>query len=282
VTENEAPDSGLVDAPGPNSSSQAAAPGPEKPPRHTIGAVTRKGRSRLRALADLLSDAYPGLDAAEAIGSGRVLVDGRVAVNPASLVRGDAAITLRPESGGPLRGEAKLAGALEAFSVPVGGRVALDLGAAAGGFTRVLLRAGAAKVYAVDAGHGQLLGSLRQHPAVVNLERTNLGQLSRALVPDPIELVTADLSYISLARAIPQLDGRVTLTSTTDLVALVKPMFELGLPEPPTGEPALAEAVNRASAGVEAAGWELRGTCASPVTGTRGSVEFLLHARRCV
>ncbi|HUY71517.1 MAG TPA: SAM-dependent methyltransferase [Gaiellaceae bacterium] len=244
--------------------------------------MTRNGRPRLRALADLLADAHPGIDTAEAIGNGRVLVDGGVATNPASLFRGDAAITLRPEGEEPLRGEAKLTGALEAFAVEVDGRVALDLGAAAGGFTRVLLRAGAARVYAVDAGHGQLLGSLRQHRAVVNLERTNLGELSTALVPDPIDLVTADLSYISLARAIPQLDGRVTLTSGADLVALVKPMFELSLPEPPTDRAALAEAVERAATGLEAAGWEIRGTCASPVTGTRGSVEFLLHARRGV
>ena len=171
--------------------------------------MTRKGRPRLRALGELLSDSHPGIDAAEAIGNGLVLVDGGVATNPASLVRGDAAITLRAEAAEPLRGEAKLSGALEAFAVPVAGRVALDLGAAAGGFTRVLLRAGAARVYAVDAGHGQLLGSLRQHPAVVNLERTNLGELSSALVPDPIELVTADLSYISLARVVPQLEGRL-------------------------------------------------------------------------
>jgi 23S rRNA (cytidine1920-2'-O)/16S rRNA (cytidine1409-2'-O)-methyltransferase len=244
--------------------------------------VTRHGRPRLRALADLLADAHPGIDAGEAIGNGRVFVDGGVAINPASLVRSDAAITLRPEGDEPLRGEAKLTGALEAFAVQVDGRVALDLGAAAGGFTRVLLRAGAARVYAVDAGHGQLLGSLRQHRAVVNLERTNLGELSTALVPDPIDLVTADLSYISLARAIPQLDGRVTLTPSTELVALVKPMFELALPEPPTDQPSLAEAVDRAAAGIEAAGWEIRGSCKSPVTGTRGSVEFLLHARRSV
>ncbi len=244
--------------------------------------MTRKGRPRLRALGELLSDSHPGIDAAEAIGNGRVLVDGGVATNPASLVRGDATITLRTEADQPLRGEAKLSGALEAFAVPVAGRVALDLGAAAGGFTRVLLRAGAARVYAVDAGHGQLLGSLRQHPAVVNLERTNLGELSSALVPDPIELVTADLSYISLARAVPQLEGHLTLTRASDLIALVKPMFELALPEPPTDPSALAEAVERAVAGVSAAGWEVRGTCNSPVRGSRGSVEFLLHARRRV
>jgi 23S rRNA (cytidine1920-2'-O)/16S rRNA (cytidine1409-2'-O)-methyltransferase len=103
----------------------------------------------------------------------------------------------------PLAGEAKLRAALAAFAPAVQGRIALDVGAAAGGFTRVLLEAGARRVYAVDAGFGQLLGSLRQDPRVVNLERTNLGVLDAALVPDPIELVTIDVSYISLASAVP-------------------------------------------------------------------------------
>ncbi|HEY4347695.1 MAG TPA: SAM-dependent methyltransferase [Gaiellaceae bacterium] len=237
-------------------------------------------RPRLRALADLLAEAHPGLDVPEAIGNRLVIVDGRTATNPASVVRADVVIAIRADTDEALRGEAKLAGALEEFRVAVDGRIALDLGAAAGGFTRVLLRAGASRVYAVDAGHGQLLGSLRQTPAVVNLERTNLGELSQALVPDPIDLVTADLSYISLTKALPQLEGRISLAAGADLLALVKPMFELALPEPPVDEPTLAEAVERAAAGATAAGWTVKGTCESPVTGTRGSVEFLLHACR--
>jgi len=102
----------------------------------------------------------------------------------------------------PLRGEAKLRAALSGFGVGVTGRVCLDLGAAAGGFTRVLLEAGAARVYAVDAGFGQLLGSLRQDPRVVNLEATNVAALDTALVPDAIELVTIDVSYLALAAAV--------------------------------------------------------------------------------
>src|SRR5262245_23079822 len=108
---------------------------------------------------------------------------------------------LRPVA---LRGEAKLRHGLRAMAVPVEGRVALDVGAAAGGFTRVLLEAGAVRVYAVDAGHGQLLGSLRQDPRVVALERTNLGALTLELVPDVVEVVTMDLSYLPVARAAPQ------------------------------------------------------------------------------
>lgn len=242
--------------------------------------MTRKGRPHLRALKQLVNEAHPELDAIEAIVRGLVLVDGRVVTNPASLVRRDAAIAVRPASGRKLRGEAKLAAALETFGVSVHGRVALDLGAAAGGFTRALLDAGATRVYAVDAGHGQLLGSLRQHPAVVNLEHTNLAELDRRLVPEVVDVVTADLSYVSLARAVPQLEARLALAPDADLIAVVKPQFELGLARSPTEARQLAEAVELASAGVEQAGWAVVATAASPVSGARGAIEFLLHARR--
>jgi 23S rRNA (cytidine1920-2'-O)/16S rRNA (cytidine1409-2'-O)-methyltransferase len=240
--------------------------------------VARKGRPRLRALSQLVAQAYPQLDAVDTIRRGVVVVDGRVATNPASLVREGASLTIR----GPvaLRGEAKLRAALELFDVCVCGRVALDLGAAAGGFTRVLVDAGAKRVYAVDVGHGQLLGSLRRHPRVVNLERTNLAELSRELVPDLVDVVTADLSYVPLASAIPQLNRRVRLAHDADLVALVKPQFELALPVTPTDSATLGAALREAQAGIEAAGWHVVATAPSPVRGSRGAVELLLHARR--
>lgn len=171
----------------------------------------------------------------------------------------------------PLRGEAKLEAALAAFAVDVRGRVALDAGASTGGFTRTLLRHGARRVHAVDAGHGQLLGSLRQDPRVVNLERTNLGEV---VIPERIELVTLDLSYLPLADAVPQLD-RVDVVG--DLIALVKPQFELRLAAPPADpRPALDAAV----AGIERAGWHVRDTIESPVRGAHGSVEYLVFATR--
>jgi 23S rRNA (cytidine1920-2'-O)/16S rRNA (cytidine1409-2'-O)-methyltransferase len=200
--------------------------------------------------------------------------------NPASLVRTDAAIAIVPVPA--LRGEAKLIAALERFDVPVHDRVALDLGAAAGGFTRVLLRAGAARVYAVDAGYGQLLGSLRQDPRVVNLERTNVGALNRLLVPDEIDVVAADLSYLPLGTAVGQVTGRVSLARDADLLGLVKPQFELGRSSAPTTAEELDAAVQAAIVGVEAAGWAVRGTMESPARGSRGAVEFLLHADRRV
>jgi 23S rRNA (cytidine1920-2'-O)/16S rRNA (cytidine1409-2'-O)-methyltransferase len=187
-----------------------------------------------------------------------------------------AGVVFRPPQ--PLRGEIKLRAALEAFAPPVAGRVALDVGAAAGGFTRALLDAGARRVYAVDAGHGQLVGSLRQDPRVVNLEATNLGALDGHLVPEAIELVTIDVSYVALARAVPQL-GRVAMAPGAELVALVKPMFELGLGTPP-GEERLPEALCHAVEGVEAAGWIVRATMRSPVLGAGGAIELFLAARR--
>ncbi len=179
----------------------------------------------------------------------------------------------------PLRGEAKLRAALAGFDVRVSGRVCLDLGAAAGGFTRVLLESGASRVYAVDAGFGQLLGSLRQDPRVVNLEATNVAALDARRVPDAIEVVTVDVSYLALAAAAAQLD-RITLAPGADLIGLVKPMFELRLATAPTDPTLVDAATERAAAGIVAAGWDVIGTMPSPVLGGRGAVEALLHARR--
>ena len=239
--------------------------------------MSRKARRRVRPLAAELLRAYPDLVDPEAHISNGVLVDGRLVDNPRSLVRAGARIELPTDM--PLRGEAKLRAALDTFGVEVAGRVALDLGAAAGGFTRVLLEAGAGRVYAVDAGFGQLLGSLRQDPRVVVLERLNLGDLAAEHVPEPVEVITVDLSYLAVSEAVPQL-GRIELTPRADLIALVKPMFELRLASPPTDPAQLADAVARATAGLETCGWGALGSIESPVCGTRGAIELLLHARR--
>ena len=232
------------------------------------------------SLAAALALQHPDLDdPGDAIETGRVLVGGKPMLNPRARVAESAPITVRPELA--LRGAAKLEAAITGFGVPVDGKIALDCGAAAGGFTTVLLDHGAARVYAVDAGFGQLRGELRQHPRVVNLERTNLGDLTPELVPDEIELVTLDLSYLSLARAVPELE-RLRLAPAVELVALVKPMFELALGRPPGAEDrAQLDAAVTAARGA----WRTRvGTCSrvseSPTRGGRGAVEFLLHARR--
>jgi 23S rRNA (cytidine1920-2'-O)/16S rRNA (cytidine1409-2'-O)-methyltransferase len=113
----------------------------------------------------------------------------------------------------------------------------------------------------------------------VNLERTNLGVLSTAFVPDPVEVVTIDLSYLSLARAAPQLEA-VAIAADADLIALVKPMFELGLAAPPADPDQRAKAPELAAAAFGATGWGAPRWVESPVTGRRGAIEYLLHLRR--
>jgi 23S rRNA (cytidine1920-2'-O)/16S rRNA (cytidine1409-2'-O)-methyltransferase len=235
-------------------------------------------RERPRPLLRELALRFPELDdPADAIESGHVLVNGIPITNRASMVRPGSSVVVR--SARPLRGALKLQAALDAFDVGVEGRIALDLGASSGGFTSALLTHGASRVYAVDVGHGQLLGSLRQDSRVVNLEATNLADLDPRLVPEPVDFVTVDLSFVSLARALPQVDGAI-LAAGAELVALVKPMFELGLPQPPESSAQLEQAVRRAVAGVELAGWRVLESMRSPVLGGRGAVEFFVHAAR--
>jgi 23S rRNA (cytidine1920-2'-O)/16S rRNA (cytidine1409-2'-O)-methyltransferase len=169
----------------------------------------------------------------------------------------------------------KLRAALDAFGVSPAGRICLDVGASTGGFTSVLIERGAAKVYAVDVGHGQLLGSLRQDPRVVNLERTNIAD---AVIEEPIDLVTVDVSYLSLAEAVRQLE-RLAFGDGAELVGLVKPMFELRLGNAPKDDASLDEAIERATAGVSRAGWRVVKTMASAVRGTKGAIEGFVHAR---
>lgn len=224
-------------------------------------------------MSAVVAERFPALDAVAAIRAGHILVDGFPVRNPASMVSGS--VVYRPPQ--PLGGEAKLRHAIASFGVDVLDRVAADIGASTGGFTRVLLEAGARRVYAIDAGHGQLLGSLRQDPRVTNLEATNLGALSPAIVPEPVEVVTIDVSYISLAAALPQLD--LVFAPNAVLIALLKPMFELALDAPPPDE-RLLEALLRAIVGAEAAGWRVVGATGSPVSGRNGARELLIHATR--
>ena len=220
-----------------------------------------------------LSELAPEVD----IAAGRVRVDGRVVTNPSSMVLPSSSVVVDEQR--DLRGAAKLRAALRGFTVPLAGMVAVDVGAAAGGFTTVLLEKGARRVYALDAGHGQLVGSLRQDPRVVNLEATNLAEVDATLVPDRVDAVTVDVSYLSLHEAVAQLSQRIGFGERAHLVGLVKPMFELHLGHLPRERAQFDEAMARTIAGIEEAGWSVRATMPSPVTGARGAVEFLLWAQ---
>jgi 23S rRNA (cytidine1920-2'-O)/16S rRNA (cytidine1409-2'-O)-methyltransferase len=238
--------------------------------------VAKSRRAPFVALVDALARSNPdaGVDA---IVDARVLVDGRVVTNPRARVRADSSIRVLAHR--RLRGDVKLSHALDTLDVAVTGRVAIDVGASAGGFTAALLDRGAARVYAVDAGVGQLVGRLRVDARVVNLEGTNLAALDRALVPDAIDVVTMDLSYLAVADAVPQL-ARLTVRPRADMVVLVKPTFELRRGALAAAEADVVVAVEQASRAVTASGWDVIRMCDAPVTGRRGAREAFLHARR--
>lgn len=240
--------------------------------------MSTSSRARFRNVVEHVRRARPDLaDPAGAIGAGHVVIDGVIVTNDQGLVRANASVVYRPPR--PLRGEDKLRAALDRFAVDVAERECVDLGASAGGFTRVLLERGARRVFAVDAGHGQLRGDLRTHSRVVSLERTNLADLSRIPRCAPIGVVTMDLSYLSVADALPQIET-LPLAPDADLVALVKPMFELSLDAPPVDDATLRRALDVALAGVRRTPWRVAATMPSPVTGAHGAREWLLHARR--
>jgi 23S rRNA (cytidine1920-2'-O)/16S rRNA (cytidine1409-2'-O)-methyltransferase len=235
-------------------------------------------RAPVVALLTLLERRFPGLDdAVRLIKEGAVLVNGVPAASPRTRVRADAAIRIRHPR--VLRGTIKLAYGLAAFGIDATGAVALDLGAAAGGFTQALLDAGAARVYAVDVGVGQLRGWLRADPRVINLERTNLAQLGPHLIGDPVNLITMDLSYLAIADAIGQVNPRV-LAPAARLIALVKPTFELRAASLANQPQQVAAAARTAARALENRGWRILGQQPSPIPGAKGAVEILLHADR--
>lgn len=222
-------------------------------------------------------------EAAVAIHSGAVSVAGRPAVKAGTLVDAKEPIVLaRPAGRFVSRGGAKLDAALDRFDVAVAGRRALDAGASTGGFTDCLLSRGAAHVVAVDVGYGQLHWRLRQDPRVTVLERTNARQLELHDLPYRPEVVTADLSFISLRLVIPALAR--CAAPEADLLLLVKPQFEVGRetvgPGGVVSDPAEWRGVLIGV--VEACAREdvaAVGLMASPLRGPAGNVEFLLHGR---
>ena len=220
----------------------------------------------------------PVEDAERAVAEGRVEVDGAVVTNPRSRVRADARVVVREARSA--KGIDKLGLALDRLGVPVSGRVALDVGACTGGFTQALLDRGAARVFAVDVGFGQLLGSLRQDPRVVNLERTNASEVTPELLGQAVDLIVADVTYVRLGLIVGQLTANLRPLPGVELLGLVKPMFELERGELPTDPVDLDAAGQRAADAAEAAGWEVLSVTRSQLLGNQGAVELFLHARR--
>jgi 23S rRNA (cytidine1920-2'-O)/16S rRNA (cytidine1409-2'-O)-methyltransferase len=221
--------------------------------------------------------------AADLIRRGLVTVAGAAVLKPGALVMPDAALSVSAEASAYVsRGGAKLAAALDAFGFDPKGRVALDVGASTGGFTDVLIARGAAKVYAVDVGSGQLHAKLRVNPKVVVLEGTDARGLSRALVSEPVTAIVADVSFISLTLALATPLGLAAPGAW--LVALIKPQFEVGRAAVGIGGIVRSaadrqKAVEKVGAFIEHAGWEIAGVIDSPIRGGSRNQEYLLGAR---
>jgi 23S rRNA (cytidine1920-2'-O)/16S rRNA (cytidine1409-2'-O)-methyltransferase len=216
--------------------------------------------------------------------AGQVTVDGAVVSKAGATVPPHANIALvAPDHPYVSRGGVKLAGALDAFAIDPAGRHALDVGASTGGFTDVLLRRGAARVVALDVGHGQLDWRLRTDPRVVVREGVNARALTRDDVPGDVDLVTIDVAFISLRHVLPAVAA--LLAPRADVVALVKPQFEAGREEVGKGglvtDPAVHEAVlARVTEAAAAVGLRRVGMAPSAITGATGNREFFLHLKR--
>ena len=222
-------------------------------------------------------------EAVHSIDANLVLVNGSIADKPARLVdRADAVVLQGPPSRFVSRGGDKLEAALEAFAVDVVGRRVLDAGASTGGFTDCLLQRGAAQVVALDVGHGQLHPKIRDDGRVTVLERFHVRDLGVAAIGGEVDLVVADLSFISIIRALSPLlsVGRADL----ELVLLVKPQFEAGKAEVDRGsgvirDPAIHQRVcDEVSFALTERGCDVLGWIDSPITGAQGNREFLVHA----
>jgi 23S rRNA (cytidine1920-2'-O)/16S rRNA (cytidine1409-2'-O)-methyltransferase len=242
--------------------------------------------SRVRADALLVARglAASRTQAQALIMAGEVSAAGRRVDKPGALLAPDAELAIAARARFVSRGGDKLEGALAALGVDVAGRVCLDVGASTGGFTDCLLQRGAARVFAVDVGYGQLADKIRSDPRVDVRERVNARELSPGDLAPPPDLVVIDASFIGIGKLI----GAVArlLRPGGELVALVKPQFEAGREAASRGrgvirdEPTRLAAVAEARAAIEAAGFAVLGEVDSAVRGPKGNVERFVHARR--
>ena len=247
--------------------------------------MTRPPRQRADLLLVASGLAESRARAQALILAGKVFTDGRRVEKAGDLLADGAPLEVRGQDHPWVsRGGLKLAHALAQFGLKPEGRVCLDLGASTGGFTDVLLHHGAARVYAVDVGHGQLAWKLRQDPRVQVLEKTNARYLDASMIPEPIGALVCDASFIGLRTILP---APLTLCAPGAFaVALIKPQFEAGPGQVGKGgvvrDPALHHSICAMItdwwAGL--AGWQVLGITESPITGPEGNKEFLIAARR--
>ena len=214
--------------------------------------------------------------------AGQVTVSGQPVTKAGTAIDEEAPIALvAPDHPYVGRGGLKLAQALDTFQIPVAGRECLDIGASTGGFTDVLLQRGAARVVALDVGHGQIDWTLRTDPRVVVIEGFNARRLRLEDLPGPVDLVTIDVSFISLRHIVPVVPP--LLRPGADVIALVKPQFEAGRTEVRKGiihDPAVrARVVDEVTAAAAGVGLTAVGSTPSPIAGQKGNVEILLHLR---
>jgi 23S rRNA (cytidine1920-2'-O)/16S rRNA (cytidine1409-2'-O)-methyltransferase len=212
--------------------------------------------------------------------AGQVLIRDQVVDKPGRLMARDASLEVRAGERYVSRGGFKLEAALDAFQLQIEGWICADLGASTGGFTDCLLQHGAARVYAIDVGHGQLAWRLRQDPRVVVMERANVRYL--ASLPEPVKLATVDVSFIGLGLVLPRVAG--LLASEGQVVALIKPQFEAGRALVGKGGVVRDSAIHRAVMvrvlnEAAATGLAPSGVVRSPVIGPAGNIEFLAWLR---
>jgi 23S rRNA (cytidine1920-2'-O)/16S rRNA (cytidine1409-2'-O)-methyltransferase len=215
-----------------------------------------------------------------AIEAGLVIADGIVVKKPSQPLAADVELKATPAYPFVSRGGVKLAAGLDHFQVDPKGKICLDVGASTGGFTDVLLKRGAKRVYAVDVGRGQLHPSLHGRRDIVSLEETDARALDRTLVPERIDLIVADVSFISLKLVLPA--ALKLSASRADMIALIKPQFEAGREKVRKGlvrDKAMHRAVCKDIENfVTQLGWRVSGVMSSPIDGGDGNREFLIGA----
>lgn len=214
---------------------------------------------------------------------GNVLVNGVIVDKAGTLVRTDASVEILQKIPYVSRGGLKLEHVIRSFNIEVKGKIAMDIGASTGGFTDCLLQHGAKKVYAVDVGYGQLDWRLRNDERVVLLEKTNIRYLERSAIPDKINIITIDVSFISLLKVIPK--ALEFLTASGEIIALIKPQFEVGRKDVGKGgvvreESKRLEVIEKIKAELKKIGLEIKGIIKSPLCGPKGNVEYFIYLKK--